>query len=63
VPLCTVTVTVTEYLIQQRMLKEYEQSARQALQEIKLCPGSALGCWVKEGWDELFIFLRNMLLK
>ena len=45
------------------MLKEYEQSARQALQEIKLCPGSALGCWVKEGWDELFIFLRNMLLK
>jgi hypothetical protein len=25
--------------------------------------GSALGCWVKEGWDELFIFLCDMLLK
>ncbi len=24
---------------------------------------TALGCWVKEGWDELFIFLRDMLLK
>jgi hypothetical protein len=21
------------------------------------------GCWVKEGWDELFIFLCDMLLK
>jgi hypothetical protein len=21
------------------------------------------GCWVKEGWDGLFIFLRDMLLK
>jgi hypothetical protein len=25
--------------------------------------GSALGCWVKEGWDRLFIFLCDMLLK
>jgi hypothetical protein len=25
--------------------------------------GSALGCWVNEGWDWLFIFLQDMLLK
>jgi len=25
--------------------------------------GSALGCWVKEGWDWLFIILQEMLLK
>ena len=25
--------------------------------------GSALGCWVKEGWDWLFIFLQDALLK
>jgi hypothetical protein len=24
--------------------------------------GSALGCWVKEGWDWLFIFLQDALL-
>jgi hypothetical protein len=25
--------------------------------------GSALGCWVKAGWDWLFIFLQDALLK
>jgi hypothetical protein len=25
--------------------------------------GPALGCWVKEGWDWLFIFLQDALLK
>jgi hypothetical protein len=25
--------------------------------------GSALGFWVKEGWDRLFIFICDMLLK
>ncbi len=24
---------------------------------------SALGCWVKEGWNGLFIFLQDVLLK
>jgi hypothetical protein len=25
--------------------------------------GSALGCWVKEGWDWLIMFLQDALLK
>jgi hypothetical protein len=25
--------------------------------------GSALGSWVREGWDWLFIFLQDMLLQ
>ena len=33
--------------------------------EISKCTfvGSALGCWVKEGWDWLIMFLSDALLK
>ncbi len=60
----TVTVTVAVIVTVFYAFHAFYAWAREGLRyRCPLIVGPALGCWVEEGWDSLFIFLSRYVAK